>query len=251
MFETSVVLAQTQARRGRFSVLTVSVIAHTVAIAGAIGVSIASVEFPSNAPDELTRFVDVTPAIPPPLGNPNGGAKPAAAPAQPKTPAPQPQPNQVTAPATVPEQIPTVAGPSTGTTTGDPAATSTEPLGVPWGTKDSIGALDAPPAPVTNTQPVEEKIYEAYEVKAPVLIHKVAPDYPDVLRRTRMQATVIVRCIIDKNGRVRDPQITVPSMPPFNAAVLNAVSQWRYTPGSRNGVAVETYLNVTVNFSIH
>jgi protein TonB len=150
----------------------------------------------------------------------------------------------------VPEQIPTVGGPSTGTTTGDPTATSTEPLGVPWGEKNSIGDLDAPPAPIAVVQPVQEKIYEAYEVKAPVLIHKVAPDYPDVLRHARMHATVIVRCVIDKNGHVRDPQITVPAMPPFNAAVLNAIQQWRYTPGSRNGVAVETYLNVTVNFSL-
>jgi TonB family protein len=164
-----------------------------------------------------------------------------------------PQPNQLTAPPDIPNDIPTVEAPSNGnaTTTGDPNATSTDPIGVPWGVKDSIGDLDAPPAPATNQQPVEEKIYEVHEVKAPVLLHRVAPPYPQKLVSTRMKATVIVRCIIDRNGRVRDPQIVRPSLPPFNAAVIDAVQQWRYTPGSRNGVAVETYLSVNVTFTVN
>lgn len=258
MFETSVVPARAEAARGRFSLLTISIVAHTAIILGGVGMSIASIDFPRNAPKEFAHAPDLTPvAATPPFGDPNGGARretpqPAQQPSAAMTPPPS---NQQTAPSIVPENT-TVAEPSanTGSSGGEsgegiPGATSTAPLGVPWGTENATGALDAPPGPI-NVQPVEEKIYEAHEVKAPVLIHKVTPDYPDRLRPTRMPATVIVRCVIDKNGRVRDPQVTVPAMPPFNHAVLNAVQQWRYTPGSRNGVAVETYLNVTVHFSV-
>jgi periplasmic protein TonB len=256
MFETSVVRAQAAAARGRFSLLTVSITAHSLVILGAIAASIASTEFPMNAPDEFAQaptFASVR--IPPPLGDPNGGARREARPAQQpqQNPAPvPPQPNQITAPSPdsetrVVEEVPSAGGDAEGP--GIPGATSTAPLGVAWGTEGGLGDLDAPPGPVTNTQP-EEKIYEVHEVKAPVLLHKVAPDYPDFLRRTRVPATVIVRCIIDKNGHVRDPQVIVGALPPFNAAVLNAVQKWRYTPGSRNGVAVETYLNVTVTFHV-
>lgn len=254
MFETSIVRAQAAAARGRVSLLTVSIAVHSLVILGAIGVSIASTDFPSNAPDEFAQAPILLPVrIPPPLGVPNGGAKREAQTAQPQKPAPAPpQLNQITAPSPDAETRRVDEVPLSGADTGEgiPGATSTAPLGVEWGTEGSLGDLDAPPGPATNIQPVEEKIYEVHEVKAPVLLQKVAPDYPEFMRNRRVPATVIVRCIIDKNGRVRDPQVIVGAMPPFNNAVMDAVQKWRYTPGSRNGVAVETYLNVTVTFSV-
>lgn len=254
MFETSVVRAQTQAARSRYSLLTISIIAHSAVVIGAIAVSIASVDFPLNAPDELSQaptFLAVR--IPPPLGTPDGGApKPKPADMKPAVTPPPPQ-NQETAPQSVADTIPNIAAPPTGntSTSGDPNATSTGPVGQLYGTEGSTGDLDAPPGPIVNQPAVEEKIYEVHEVKAPVLLHRVAPPYPQQLVKTRMSALVVVRCIIDKNGHVRDPQIVRPALPPFNAAVIDAVQQWRYTPGSLNGVAVETYLSVTVSFSVN
>ena len=250
MFETSVVQARAQAG-GRLSLLTVSIIAHSTVVIGAIAMSIASTEFPSNAPNQFALAPDFVQLVPPPpLGRPDGGAVKPPAP-QPKPAAPAPQPNQATAPSIVPDTIanaePTASTPGTG----DPSATSTEPLGVPWGTKDSIGPLDAPPSPIANVQPEPEKIYEVHEVKAPVALYKPQPQYPPILLRTRMPATVVVRCIIDKNGHVRDPRVVVSAMPPFNKAVLDTVTTWRYTPGSLGGVAVETYMDVTVKFSVN
>jgi protein TonB len=253
MFETSVVRTEAQTA-SRASLLTMSLLAHSAVVIGIVAASIITVDFPTNAPDEFGLAPEFMPVrIPPPLGNPNGGAP---KPQQPKVAqnVPPPQPNVLTAPQQIPNEVPNVAAASSSTNIGtntDPNATSTEPLGVPWGTKDSIGDLDAPPAPITNATPVEEKIYEAHEVKAPVLIRRVDPPYPSHLVKTRMNALVVVRCIIDKNGHVREPQILKPALPPFNAAVLAAVQQWRYTPGSRNGIAVETYLNVSVTFSVN
>lgn len=254
MFETSVVRVQAQARKGRLSLLTISVIAHSAVVIGAIAVSIASVDFPTNAPDEFGQAPVFMPVrIPPPLGNPNGGAPRPQPAAQPAVTPPQ-QPNQITAPAVIPPDIPSVDAPSNGpatTTGGDSIGTVPGPVGEIWGTDGSTGDLGGPPGPATTQQPVEEKIYEVHEVKAPVLLRRVAPPYPQQLVSTRMKATVVVRCIIDRNGRVRDPQILRPALPPFNAAVIDAVQQWRYTPGSRNGIAVETYLSVTVTFAVN
>ncbi|HEX6641300.1 MAG TPA: energy transducer TonB [Thermoanaerobaculia bacterium] len=254
MFETSVIqVAPRRAVGGRLSLLTISIIAHSAVIIGAVAISVASVDFPASAPDEFSQAPVFMPIlVPPPLGNPNGGATKAPEPARPAAPPPQPT-NQITAPSTVPETVVVAATPSTGAsdTTGDPNATSTEPLGVPWGTKDSLGSLDAPPGPIV-AEPVPDKIYEPSEVKAPVGLYRPAPPYPQSLIKTRQRATVIVRCVIDKNGRVRDPQVIVPAMlEPFNKSVINTVQQWRFTPGSLNGTAVESYLNLTVNFSMN
>jgi periplasmic protein TonB len=253
MFETSVVQAQAQTG-GRLSLLTVSVIAHSAVVIGAIAMSIASTEFPTNAPNEFELAPMFRPvSIPPPLGRPDGGAvKPPEPRQKPAAPAPV-QTNQVTAPSTVPDTI-TTAEPAASSTpgTGDPSATSTEPRGVAWGDPNSISDdLDAPPGPLTTAQPEPEKIYEVHEVKPPVALYKPQPQYPSHLIRTRMPATVVVRCVIDKNGHVRDPRIVVSSMPPFNKAVLETIATWRYTPGSLGGVAVETYMDVTVKFSVN
>jgi TonB family protein len=253
MFETSVIQSPPRAAGGRLSLLTVSLIAHSAVIIGAVVVSVATVKFPTFAPDEFAQAPIFLPVIvPPPLGVLNGGAVRPPEP-RPATPPPQPPVNQITAPSTVPETVTPAAAASTSassTTTGDPSATSTEPLGVPWGTKDSVGELDAPPG-VVAAEPVEEKIYLPHEVKAPVAIFKPAPPYPQVLARTRMGATVVVRCVIDKNGHVRDPRVIVSAMAPFNDAVVATVQRWRYTPGSLRGQAVESYLDVTVHFSVN
>jgi periplasmic protein TonB len=255
MFETSVIQGQPRVATGRLSLLTVSIIAHSAVVLGAIAISIASVDFPTTAPDEFAQLQMFMPVqIPPPLGNPNGGAVKPPEPVKAAAPAPQPQQqNQITAPAVVPNDVPQLEAPSAGenTGTGVPGATSTEPLGQPWGVQGSAGPLDAGPG-IVEAQPVIEKIYEAHEVKAPVGIYRPAPPYPQILVRTRVPATVVVRCVIDKNGHVRDPQLTLPArLAPFNEAVLATVKQWRFTPGSLNGQAVETYLSLTVHFSVN
>lgn len=254
MFETSVVRARVANPRRRAGLLTASLVAHTVVIVGSVAVSIASVDFPRMAPDEYREApVFAAVQIPPPLGNPNGGARPQPKPAQPPQP-PPPQPNQITAPPAVPDEVTPAQSqetPGTGDSTGsDTPGLVPGPVGVPWGDPNSVANdLNLPPA-VVDTPPVEDRIYQASEVKAPVILHKVEPRYPPAMIRVGMTATVVVHCIIDKNGNVRDPRVVVSSMPPFNAAVIDAVQQWKFTPGSLRGQAVDTYLDLTVTFSV-
>lgn len=253
MFETSVVHVQAQAARGRVGLLTASLIAHSAIIVGAVAISIATVEFPADAPNEYSLAPVFTPVrIPPPLGTPNGGARPTTQP-QPK-PAPAPVQSQITAPSTVPENVTPVQSAGTGDTlaTGTGTGTDPGPVGVPWGTDGGVGDLDAPPALVDvpiQTEP-EAKIYQPHEVNAPVLIRKVAPRYPQLMARVGGTATVVVRCIIDRNGNVRDPEVIVPAMAPFNAAVLEVLPQWRYKPATHGGKPVDSYLELKVTFNV-
>jgi periplasmic protein TonB len=252
MFETSVVRAHTQAAPARFRLLTASVIAHSAVVLGTVAISIASADFPVVAPDEYSRAPVFMPVhIPPPLGRPDGGAQKKAQAAPVK---PLPAPTQPTAPSTVPETIPQAEPSTSGTTESSAVGPGTEvgPVGVPWGEKDSIGDLDAPPVPVDVpvAQP-EEKIYEAHEVKAPVLITRVDPRYPASMMKAGPPATVVVRCVIDRSGSVRDPQVIVPAQfPPFNTEVLKVITQWKYRPATYAGRPVDSYQNLTVHFSV-
>ena len=252
MFETSVIRAQAQTARGRVSLLTASVVVHSAVILGALAMSIASVDFPAQSPDEYSRapvFVPVR--IPPPLGNPNGGKQSKAQTAPVK---PAPLPTQPVAPTDVPETIPEV--PSSGTsesTAAEGTGTGTEPgpVGAPGGVKDSVGDLDAPPVPVdVRVAPPEERIYQPHEVKRAVLLSKVEPRYPPALMKTAMPGTVVVRCVIDKNGNLREPQVLSATMPPFASEVLRVIDDWKYQPATLNGRPVDMYLELTVHFSI-
>jgi protein TonB len=253
MFETSVVQARAIQSRGKYTLLTVSLIAHSAVIIGAIVIGIASVSFPKNAPDEFAiPLIPVAVTIPPPLGNPNatGQQKPPQAQPQQKQ-ATAPLPTQPVAPPVVPDNVtPVDSGASTGTeTAGGPATGIRGPIGVPWGTEGSPGEIDAPPAAPTQA-PVEHKIYTVGEVKAPVILHRVEPLYPGVLQRARLNGKVSVHCVIDKNGRVRDAQVIYASNPAFGDSVLRALQQWRYQPASLRGEAVDCYLDLTVDFGV-
>lgn len=254
MFETSVIHAPTRAAGGRLSLLTISILAHSAVIIGAIGYSVAAVDFPASAPDEFAQVPTFIPIIlPPPLGDPEGGAAPKPDPVRAATP-PTPRPaNEQTAPAIVPDRVlqQVAATSSTGdaNATGNPNATSTLPFGSPDGVDGPSDIDGIPGTPIV--EPVVEKVYLPHEVKAPVGLYRPAPAYPALYMKAKMRATVVVRCIIDKNGRVRDPQVIVPSRPPFNESVLSAVQRWRYTPGSINGQAVDSYFDLTVNFAVN
>lgn len=256
MFETSVVRDHAAAAPRRASVLSVSLAAHAVVVIGAAAVAIASVDFPKTAPNQFALFQQVAAvSVPPPLGDPNGGAKPAPKPVQEK-PAPAPVSNQLTAPTTVPDVTP-VASSSSSTATGPETdappgtGTSTDPLGVPWGDPNSVSTdLDVPPV-VATPAPVEDKIYTVTgDVKAPIVIHRVEPKFPPALARIRMNATIRVRCIIDKHGNVRDPQVLVSSLPPFNQSVLAAVEQWRFQPATLHAQPIDAWFELTVNFAV-
>lgn len=253
MFETSVVHAQAQAARGRLSLLTASIAAHSMVVLGALAMSIASVDFPAHSPAEYSRapvFVPVR--VPPPLGNPNGGAAP-----KPKDTAvkPAPLPSQPTAPSAVPETVPEVEtnGTSESSVADAGTGTGTEPgpLGVPWGVKDSVGDLDAPPVPldVPVAQP-EEKIYQQHEVDPAVAITKVSPRYPPAFARAAVPMTVVLRCVIDRHGNLRDPQFLNDPPAPFKGEVLRVIGQWKYKPATVAGRPVDSYLDLTVSFQV-
>jgi TonB family protein len=251
MFETSVVRAHAL-ESGRYRVLTISLLAHSAVILGAIAFSVASVNFPSIAPDEVANAPFLMPVqIPPPLGNPNGGAPPRQPEPQ-RQATPPPLPAQPVAPSIIPDDVPQVDAPPASNSDagrGSPAGTEPGPIGVPWGDPNSPGNLDAPP--VVNAQPVPEKIYTVGEVNPPAITHRVEPVYPAAFVKVKLPGKVALRCIIDKNGHVRDAQVVFATNQAFADSVLRAIAQWRYKPASLNGQAVDCYLDLKVDFGVN
>jgi protein TonB len=235
MFETSLVSARARTVDRRLGFLSFSIALHTAAVAALIAASVASTRLPIDSPKMLPVFF--APVVPPALGNPDAGhpSKPAEV------------PHVVTAPQTVPDQIPsppTQAFDSIGPKEGDGPP---GPDGVPWGLPDGVGNQPLPanvapdkdgPLPVTGS------------VKAPVVIRRITPEYPRLALQARKNGYVVLECIIDKTGRIRDARVKKSSFGAFEQPALDAVQQWMFAPGTLNGQPVDTIFELTVTFQV-
>ena len=77
----------------------------------------------------------------------------------------------------------------------------------------------------------------------------VRPQYPSIAQSARVQGVVIIEATIGPNGRVADARV-LRSIPLLDAAALDAVRQWEFSPTLLNGVPVPVIMTVTVNFTL-
>jgi periplasmic protein TonB len=110
---------------------------------------------------------------------------------------------------------------------------------------EGTGGVEAPPPPPAGPLRV------GGDVKAPVVISRVEPTYPEVARKARISGIVIVECIIDKNGNVTNVQVLKPLPFGLDQAAADAVRRWKFRPGTLNGQPVDVIFNLTVNFKLN
>ena len=60
---------------------------------------------------------------------------------------------------------------------------------------------------------------------------RVAPDYPELAKRMRLQGVVKVEAVVRPNGTVKATRV-VGGNPVLVEAAANAVSKWKFEPGS-------------------
>jgi protein TonB len=251
MFETSVVRVQAKAAERRFGLLSVSIAAHVAAIAAVVAGSIATVQLPKRAPNQQEIFRVETP--PPMLGSQNGGPKPKPAVTPPQAPPKRdtaPPPRDV-APQVVPEHVTPAPGPDTtgpANANNDGVTGDGQPLGVPWGRPDGV----VPDGPPSVAPPPPDVVYHLGEsgVKAPVVVRRVSPPYPAIALKIHKSGFAVVACTIDKSGRIRDAHVVGSNFAAFEQPALDAVQQWLFTPGTRNGVPVDVEFELRVTFEV-
>lgn len=79
------------------------------------------------------------------------------------------------------------------------------------------------------------------------LLHRVQPVYPPLARQARVQGSVVLQAVINREGKIEGLQV-VRGHPLLVQAALDAVRQWRYQPYILNGQPIEVETQITVNF---
>ncbi len=174
----------------------------------------------------LSEFI--TPPAPP-------AAQPQTAPPAPKPPVqapkPRPQPTPVLPqPTPSPEPAPVV------TEAAPVQATAAPPTIEASRVAESTAA---PPAPARVELPSSDAAY----------LNNPKPAYPPLSKRLGEQGKVVVRVLIGTDGRAQQAEIRTSSgYDRLDLAALATVRQWRYVPGTRNGMPEAMWFNVPINF---
>lgn len=227
-------------RRG--SAWMVSVAIHAAVLGGVLYVMRPG-RLPTPPAPEALIYVEPAPAAPAPLGVPTGEV---AVPPVVETPKPVvqevPKPVKPVVKKPQPLHAPSPA----------PALPKGEPLGSAEGVPGGVvggtpGGLVGGQAGGHGDGPVPADRV----AHPPVPIDKVMPVYPPLARTRGVEGVVLLRAIVDRDGRIEDGVTIVQSSPTFDEAAVAAFRRWRFQPGrDENGTAVRVILEIPIRFQL-
>jgi len=120
------------------------------------------------------------------------------------------------------------------------ASFTVEPVGVP----EELSAVPGQVAPdpgIAMTPPSSDAAY----------LRNPAPGYPDAARRAGEQGTVTLRVWVGRDGLASRVAVAKTSgSPHLDAAALEAVKAWRFTPARRGADAIESWMLVPIVFRL-
>jgi periplasmic protein TonB len=87
-------------------------------------------------------------------------------------------------------------------------------------------------------------------VSAPSVLFKVEPEYSEEARKAKWQGTVVLSVIVDEMGRPSHVSVQRSLGLGLDQKAMDAVSQWRFKPGLKDGKAVPVIATIEVNFRL-
>ncbi len=120
---------------------------------------------------------------------------------------------------------------------------------------DLDAPLDLPPPPPPEEEEEEEPEVFIIVQDMPELIGGMDAiyqnlRYPEIARQAGIEGRVVVRFVIDEEGRVTNPEIIRGIGGGCNEAAIAAVQQVRFTPGRQRGRAVKVQYTIPIVFRL-
>lgn len=113
--------------------------------------------------------------------------------------------------------------------------------GVPWGEDDGEGiVIDDFPGP-NDFVPVEEQ---------PVIVEFKTPEYPRLAREAGIEGLVVVRALVDRDGRVKETLIGKGAHELLDQAALAAAMECTFKPAIQNKNPVAVWVAIPFNFHL-
>jgi TonB family protein len=88
------------------------------------------------------------------------------------------------------------------------------------------------------------------DVKAPIVVKRVEPQYTDEARNVKASGTVVLEAIVRRDGSVDIRQVIHALGYGLDDSAVTAIKQWVFKPATKAGEPVDVALNIEVNFNL-
>ena len=89
----------------------------------------------------------------------------------------------------------------------------------------------------------------AGDVSVPLLIHSVEQEYTEAARNAKISGLVLVHLIVETNGNPSHVSVVRGLGMGLDEKAIQAVQQYKFKPGMKNGKPVRVELNISLNFN--
>jgi len=99
----------------------------------------------------------------------------------------------------------------------------------------------------------DDKVHRVGEpgMTPPFVVSKVEPQYTHEAKEEKIQGTVVMRMVIDQNGRAQDIEIVRSLDEGLDQSAVDAVSEWQFGPAKKDGKPVRCLATIEVNFRLN
>ena len=93
-------------------------------------------------------------------------------------------------------------------------------------------------------------VHESSSDVMPKVLKAKKPEYPYSLRRSGHSGEVLVEFIVDAEGKVREAAVLSSNHPAFEQPALDAIHEWKFKPGMKDGKPVNVKMRIPIVFNI-
>jgi len=88
-------------------------------------------------------------------------------------------------------------------------------------------------------------------VSAPRILYRVEPEFSEEARKNKWQGVVLLRVIIGADGLPKNIKVQRALGMGLDEKAVEAVKQWRFKPGQRDGKPVPVVVSMEVSFRLY
>jgi TonB family protein len=97
----------------------------------------------------------------------------------------------------------------------------------------------------------EQTVYKPGNgVTAPRLIKEVKPRYTAGAMDRKVSGLVVMTCVVETDGTPADIQVTKALDADLDQAAIDALKEWRFSPGRKDDKAVRVQIEVEMTFTL-
>ena len=115
----------------------------------------------------------------------------------------------------------------------------------------SLGIVVACALSLSVAQAKQDTVYKPGDgVTLPKVIKEVRASYPRPVGPGSVQGTVIMDCVVARDGRPTEIAVVQKLDPELDDAALAALKQWEFKPGEKEGKPVAVRVSVEMTFTV-